>query len=277
MLKQPGSLTLFSAALTALMCVGSGCSDPMIASSQIPATGGNRAQPLPFDPEAVRPQVVSFCGACHGLPSPEAFAKEKWPEEVAKAYEFYRASGRFDLEAPRLSSVVSYYQSLAPEVVKFEEPLRATAPLAVEFRPQTIARPPGASASAVAFLRWEPPREDKGGRLLVSDMHAGVVYEIPLPADEQTATWFADLGHPAIIEPSDLDADGRTDYLVGDLGTFLPGDHDQGRVLWLDAHRQKRNGDFEVLAEGLGRVSQAVSGDFDGDGHQDVLVATCLT
>jgi hypothetical protein len=39
--------------------------------------------------------------------------------------------------------------------------------------------------------------------------------------------------HPAYVEPIDFDGDGVRDFLVGDLGSFLPSDHDRGAVVWL--------------------------------------------
>jgi hypothetical protein len=105
-----------------------------------------------------------------------------------------------------------------------------------------------------------------------SPKSSGNVCEIRLPAENLLPTALANLGNPAIIEPADLDGDGTSDYLVGDLGAFLPEDHDRGRVLWLHPHPE-RGWVQEVLAKGLGRVAHAVSGDFDGDDDLDVLVA----
>jgi VCBS repeat protein len=135
-----------------------------------------------------------------------------------------------------------------------------------------LKRPSDSPSAAVAHMTWQPPSDVAPGRLVFSDMHVGEVYEIELPAENLTAKPLAHLGHPAIVEPADFDADGVDDYLVGDLGTFLPEDHDLGRALWLHPHPQ-RGWVADALATGLGRVAHVASGDFDGDKDLDVLVA----
>ncbi|MEX2026100.1 MAG: hypothetical protein WEH44_02350, partial [Pirellulaceae bacterium] len=273
MAQVPGFL--WRLALAAMICFAGGCRDNESAEGKKKLqgqSGGDSAAAQPFDPESVRAGAVAFCGDCHGMPPASAYTKEQWVEEVARGFEFYRTSGRYDLDPPRQSSVVSFFQAEAPEKIVFDEPKPASQPLSVQFRRQVLELPAGATESAVAYLLWRPPGDGGMGRLLFSDMHVGDVYEIVLPAENLKATKLASLGNPAIIEPADLDADGQVDYLVGDLGTFLPADHDRGRVLSLNS-RPDRGWAGDVLMEGLGRVSQAVSGDFDGDGDVDVLVA----
>jgi hypothetical protein len=62
--------------------------------------------------------------------------------------------------------------------------------------------------------------------------------------------------------------------LVADLGSFLPADHDQGRVVWLKQTSGSQP-DFQMhtLWSGLGRVASIEVADFNGDGRQDLLVA----
>jgi hypothetical protein len=81
------------------------------------------------------------------------------------------------------------------------------------------------------------------------------------------------LNNPCHLEPCDLNDDGRTDLVVADLGSFVPDDHDRGRVVWLRAGRNP--GTFEpiVLAEHLGRVADVRPVDVDGDRDLDLIVA----
>ena len=232
----------------------------------------SRAGVETVDIEGLRPQVQAFCGDCHVVPPASSFKKEDWPGEVALGYELYHLSGRFDLHEPPEPSVVAYFQALAPDELKFAKPEVATHALRVRFRQQAFERPERSAMAAVAAFSWQPPSESSPGKLLFSDMHYGSVSEIRFADGVPKVSELGNLRHPSIIEPTDLDGNGISDYLVGDLGSFLPEDHDQGRVLWL--HRELTGGwEVKELAKGLGRVAQAVSGDFDGDGALDVLVA----
>ncbi len=81
----------------------------------------------------------------------------------------------------------------------------------------------------------------------------------------------AQIPNPDHATPVDLDGDGVKDLLVADLGAFLPGDHDQGQVVWL---RGLETGGFSTYAMGgFPRVADVEAADFDGDGKPDLLVA----
>ena len=70
----------------------------------------------------------------------------------------------------------------------------------------------------------------------------------------------------------DWNSDGRQDYLLGELGSFPVGDHQNGRVT-LRIGNKDGGLDTIILGEKLGRVVEAKPFDYDDDGDMDVLVA----
>ena len=262
--RLPIALWFLAATVTA---VGCGPRSAPVAGRN-PAAG--RAKKA-VDVEALRPHVAAFCGDCHAVPPAASFSKEEWEREVLRGFEFYRSSGRLDLTEPNQGEVVAYFRAQAPEKLVFPAVSMASHALPVRFRRQTLPTPDRLPNAAVSSLRWHVPAGSAAGQLLFTDMHhqdAGIVDFGP----ELRYRSLGKLGNPAGVEPTDLDADGRLDYLVSDLGSFFPEDHNRGRVVWL--HQSAEVGwSPVVLADRLGRVAQTAAGDFDGDGGTDVLVA----
>ena len=81
------------------------------------------------------------------------------------------------------------------------------------------------------------------------------------------------VGHPALIRPCSLSGDGAEEFLVADLGSLKPADHDRGRVVLLRRGPGEETFEPIVLASGLGRVADVRVADLDGDGREDFLVA----
>jgi hypothetical protein len=121
----------------------------------------------------------------------------------------------------------------------------------------------------VAFLDLE----GKGRSTVVAaDMRAGLVLGAEASRPDSRLYVLGRVPHPCHVAAADLDADGRTDLLVADLGMEGPGDDLEGSVVWL---RREPGGAFRAftLAKGLPRVADVEAADFDLDGDLDLVVA----
>jgi hypothetical protein len=104
-------------------------------------------------------------------------------------------------------------------------------------------------------------------------MRNGGLWLVERPPAGEVPRRLADLHHPAAVRTCDLDANGVTDLVAADLGSFPPEDHDRGRVVWLpDALGPAPRSPVPLLA-GVGRVADVSVADFDGDGREDLVVA----
>lgn len=219
------------------------------------------------------PQVTAFCGDCHSTPSPAGFPKAAWHEEVKKGYDFYFDSRRTDLSPPDFNQVVTWFRIQAPEEVVIPRPMESATPDKLKFRVSDIAADRAdAARPAVSFVNWCIHSPEAKPVLLWCDMRSGAVRAVdPLPGRSSPKLLFQ-AGHPAHAERCDLDGDGRVDLVVADLGSFLPSDHADGKVVWLQRVSEDEWRPIVVQA-GLGRVADVQPGDFDADGDIDLVVA----
>jgi hypothetical protein len=247
-----------------------GCGPSSAPVSATPAS----VQPV-VNLDEVRPEVERFCGDCHATPLPESFPQDRWLHEVERGYEFYLLSGRSDLKLPRRSDVVEFYRSQAPERLEFwDVPPPGESP---RFLRSDVALPthPGDRLAVSHILPLQPKAAGSPAELVFCDMRSGAVTWASIGQHEARATQSVQLHHPSHVVETDLDGDGRPDYVVCDLGSFLPEDHSRGRVVWLRPDAAGSAGEWEqvVLLEGVGRVADAQPADFTGNGQLDIIVA----
>lgn len=236
-----------------------------------PGTLGIANHHRKVDIDQLRPQVIQFCGACHETPSASYFSKDDWPKEVALGYSFYERSLRTDLKVPSQLAVVEFYSQQAPAELPMVEDNVVTSPSPVRFRRREVPRPVAKLNPMVTHVTWLPAMGGDDAALFLCGMNSGVHKLNPMyPADAQSLGSFF---YPDHVTPTDLDGDGQRDFVVCELGSHQPEDHDRGRVLWLRRHPASGEMETVVLQDQLARVADAQPADVDGDGDLDLIVA----
>lgn len=251
-----------------------GCSG-RVANRDVDAVSKVSASVTALSPE-IASRVRQFCGDCHPLPLPSTFPKANWAEEVQQGFDFYIQSNRTDLDEPIRRDAVKYFQDLAPEkvLVPRADDLKSIRSSVRFERGRGEGTGISDSTPATAHVVWNALEKT----VYFTDMRAGSLRTCragsetqPLNSiDHERVIWTG--VHSCRVQLCDWDQDGYQDYLVGELGSFPVGDHENGRISLLLG---KPNGEVEsiVLAEKLGRVVEARPFDYDGDGDTDVLVA----
>ena len=263
-----------------------GCNDEKSGIDQITddQSANNQLNNNPANTDArVLAEIDHFCGDCHATPPPAAIPREGWFAEVELGFKLYEESGRTDLTLPRRSEVIDYYRRHAPKSIPPPPLATENDPSPIEFKPThhaMAAISPGQPhhvPSGTANVQWYDQANThllNRSTLMLCDMRVGIVQEAHF--DGQTIVFHrrALVPNPSNTTLTDLDNDGVADYLVADLGSFLPEDHTNGQVIWL-RESPDSNDKFEttVLMGGLGRVTDVQAGDFNQDGQQDLLVA----
>ncbi len=225
-----------------------------------------------------RQSIEKFCGDCHAPPQPASAGRDEWLGEIEQGLSIYEFTGRTDLAIPSKAIMRRYFEiqspdKLLPPASVFGYP-KTTLPFSTASVRATSDRSPG-----ISNVRWIDIGLNEMPAMVYCDVNTGAVNAHWF--DEQNtrvdrsgkARKLATLLQPVHVEPCDLDRDGLVDLLVADIGEFHANDSDLGRVIWI--RRESADSDrFEsiVLGDGLSRVADVQSGDFDSDGDTDVLV-----
>ena len=236
--------------------------------------------PEPLSP-AARERVERFCSACHPLPESENFPRDQWPAEVRLGFDLYRASLRSDLPEPPEAEAIRYFQEHAPTSLAIPRAAdRAESPSPVRFEAVAVPGIPAREVPAVSQVLARPGRggDAEGVELLTADMRSGEIRRWRLAGDAAASGVLALAGHPCRLSP----VPGRADaWFVGDLGSYMPEDHDHGAVRLLDGSTagdpvasgsSAVAGSLTPIREGLSRVVEAIPFDFDGEAPLDLLV-----
>ena len=239
-------------------------------------------QPTPARAQAAAGEAAAraTCATCHKLPPPDVLPRSTWRDEIARMFLIQQnqpepigppgTAARMVTLPPDWQAIVSYYEANAPE--RLPQPAAWPAPdQTLPFRKRVVPAAGAPPNHAVANIRLVDLDRDGRLEMVLSDMRNGIVYKAK-PYEEQPAfVEIARLSNPTHIEPVDLDGDGLLDFLAGDLGGFLPSDHNRGAVVWL---RGRKDGTYAPRPLGTWpRVSDVEAADFDGDGRLDLAVA----
>ncbi len=230
----------------------------------------------PADHQQPPLEIAMFCGDCHALPHPECFERDTWYEKIRSGYEFYARSGRSDLVVPVPETVIRFYRENAPETIEFPAAAHVDQAWADRFTTTKLDWRDGSYiVPAIASIRWLELMKPGKRHLLVSDMRDGSVSLVQPDMDPRktTRTALVRIGSPARFDMCDLDQDGLQDLLVSDLGSLNPYDHALGQVVWLRRVRDSEQFEPQAILQGIGRVSDIVAGDFDGDAAPDLVIA----
>jgi hypothetical protein len=254
---------------------------PVVASPRIEAPLPVR-QATPSDTQiaAGKAAAAVHCAACHKLPPFDVLPRSIWRDEIARMFLIQTnqpeprgppgTAARTVRLPPDWESIVGYFEANAPELLA--APAGWPVPdQAWPFRKRVVPAAKDSLAHAVANVRLVDLGHDDRLEMVSSDMRTGIVYKAK-PYEEQPAfVPLVQLSTPAHIEPVDLDGDGILDFLIADLGRFLPSDHHSGAVAWL---RGRKDGSYApVTLKGWPRVADVEAADFDGDGRLDLAVA----
>ena len=217
--------------------------------------------------EQLDEKVRGFCADCHVYPDPSSYPKANWKEEVARGFEFYEASGRTDLSPPNRAVIIDYFQTLAPEKLDIPPPsYELTGP--IQFTPKPISYSGTNKRPGVSHLF------NSSEGLLICDVTTDEVGLVSFEQHDATYKKLLSAAAPAHVALYDPRGSGEVGMLVAELGTFTPDDHDKGAVSFLPQSRLQATDPERIkLLENVGRVADVTTGDFDGDGKPDAVVA----
>ncbi|MCA9122906.1 MAG: VCBS repeat-containing protein, partial [Planctomycetales bacterium] len=227
------------------------------------------SKPVELAPED-ETRLRETCSHCHQFSSPDSLPRGAWKETIWQMYE-HSGYGRTVKWRVEPDSVIAWYEKHSPENFVFDQSVgvkMASSPFSREpINIQSSQLSPVVANIEVANVTGNDPHG-----LIVCDALQGQVLLGALNEPEVSLRSIADIPNPCHAEVADLDADGRVDIVVANLGTFLAMDHNLGSVEWL---RQSKTGKFErvTIKDGLGRVADVEPTDFDRDGDLDVVVA----
>ncbi len=250
-----------------------GCSSPADSGPEPFPTPQPTVSALTASSGTIQPieaTIKTKCAACHLLPDPGVLPKRAWPTMIMRMFEIDEQgilAGSLDQQ-----ETINWYTDRAPIRLEVVDQTTGEADSKLELRRGEIHRAErGGVVGAVSNVQVNSFGPDGGTSFVATDMANGLVMMADADRPDEGFRTVAEVPHPARTSLTDLDQDGRSDLLVGDLGSFEPAQHENGQAIWL---RGDGDGAFfkHILGDGFGRVVDVEAADFDGDGDLDVVV-----
>ncbi len=251
-------------------------------SWQVISTGAAQAsQRAQARVSAEEKQARVICGTCHPFPPPDILPRGAWRDEFVRMT-FIRENRlpppgppdkvfRDVKLPPDFEQVLPFYTDGAPERLPAPEPWPAESESPVRFARSGMSVPDMPATPAVSNVLLVDLDGDKRLDLLGTDMRQSLVFSGTPGSPTGALSVVASVPHPAHVTRTDVDRDGLEDLLIADLGEFFPADHEKGAVIWLRGRKDGKYGAFWL--DGWPRVADVESGDFNGDGKTDLVVA----
>lgn len=221
--------------------------------------------------EEVYRLVQSYCGACHGVPSPTLMPKEDWPSAVKVMADIAKDRLGYELiSAEHVRDIAAYYYGSSPEMLgKLPVFPETKAPIAYSMQAfATQSKMP-----LITDIRVVQLYKSKFPQILLSDAENGKVSLLERKKANWQETTLLETDIPSTLEIVDYDQDGDQDILIAVLGRFFPPINLQaGKVILLE---QVKKGKFKqhVLLENVPRVQDVKAADIDADGDLDLALA----
>ena len=248
----------------------------LLVGCSSPADSGPEPSPTPQPAvssgtsQSIEASIKAKCAACHLLPDPGVLPKRAWPPMIMRMFEIDEQgimAGSLDQQ-----ETINWYTDRAPVRLEVADKTTGEVDSSLDLRRGEIHRAGARGvAGAVSNVQVHNLGPDVGTKIVVTDMANGLVMIADAGRPDEGFQTIAEVPHPARASLTDLDEDGRPDFLVGDLGSFEPAQHESGQAIWL---RSEGDGAFSkrVLGDGFGRVVDVEAADFDGDDDLDVVV-----
>jgi hypothetical protein len=242
---------------------------------------GDRQSPVHRESstEATEAEARALCTTCHLFPPPDILPRAAWRDEIARMALIRSnqpqptgppgTSGRVVKLPDDLDRVLRYYERQAPEKLPAPDVWPPANPMSFVKRGMNPASAP--TDPAVSNVRLIDMHGDGKLDVVATDMRYGLVMTGQPYAAGTGLNVIAQLENPSHISMVDFDRDGIMDFLVADLGQFLPADHTRGSVVLLRATASGRYQQFAL--DGWPRVADVEAADFNGDGTLDLAVA----
>lgn len=223
-------------------------------------------------------QVV--CGtACHAYPPPDILPRSAWAGSIARMSLFRAGQPEPQSQSgapamspelpPDMARILAFYESQAPESLA-TPPRWPAIDTRWRFQKHALSPKHPRKTPAISHVRFVDVDGDGMLDVLATDMRHGLIMRGNPRNPGAALEVIAEANNPARAEVVDVDGDGRLDLLVADLGSFFPGDHENGAVVFL---RRTEKGEFvRYTLGGLPRVADVRAADFDGDKRRDLIV-----